>query len=299
MTPHPEPGAIRRTTQRIPTTDGLGLDVATYAPDQRPPGPAAAPVLAIPGLTRNNRDFDAIARTLAASGRTVHAVSLRGRGESDRDADHRNYHPLQYRDDVLEVLSALGCDEAVFLGTSLGGIVTMLTAEYAPQRVQAAIINDVGPRLAEEGLARIAAYVGDADASAAFADLDAATQAIRSRNEVAFPDRGQAFWQAFAMRTFRCENDGGWRLDYDPGIARALQEIGPAPDLWAAWRSLGAIPTLVIRGALSDLLTPAIIEEMRAARPGFAYAETPMVGHAPMLDEPESRQAILAFLDSL
>lgn len=265
---------------------------------RRWPGGDRTPALCIPGLTRNLRDFEAVMPAIAATGRDAAAISLRGRGGSDRDPDLRNYHPLTYRDDVLAVLDALGWRRAVFVGTSLGGIVTMLLAAAAPERVAAAAINDIGPELAPEGIARIVGYVGGGERPDA-ADLDAAAAQIRAVNEVAFPGRDAAFWRAFARRTYRETPAGRWVLDYDQNIGRALAEAPPAPDLWPGFAALAEKPTLLIRGALSDLLTPDIVVKMRAAHPSFEYCEVAGVGHAPMLDEPDAAAVLSAFLERI
>lgn len=260
-------------------------------------GGSATPALCIPGLTRNAADFDALAETIAGTGRDVAAVSLRGRGGSDYDPDRRNYFPTTYRDDVLKVLDALSWDRAAFIGTSLGGITTMLASESAPERIAAAIINDVGPELAPEGLARIGSYAGKDPGPAR--DLNEAAARIRDINGVAFPDEtDEDYWIEFAQRTFR-ETPDGWVLDYDPAIGQALLENGPAPDLWPAWASLNDTPTLLVHGALSDLLTDPIVEKMRAAHQRCDYVRVPQVGHAPMLTEPAALAAIETFLGEL
>lgn len=258
---------------------------------------AKTPVLCIPGLTRNLKDFEAVAERLADGGRRVFTVSLRGRGESDYDPNLLNYHPLTYRDDVLAVMDALSIDRAFFLGTSLGGIVTMLTNAAAPSRVAAAILNDVGVRLAPEGVARILSYAAGPRPDAA--NLAEAAAQMRMVNEVAFPGRDAAFWALFAERTYRRTPEGRWRLDYDPAIGEALIKAPPAPDLVTAFTSLAGTPTLLLRGALSDLLTPPIVEEMRALHPALRVAEVSRVGHAPTLEEPDAAAAIDAFLQSL
>jgi pimeloyl-ACP methyl ester carboxylesterase len=267
---------------------------------RRTTGGARTPVICLPGLTRNASDFDDFAPLAAATGRDVYAVSLIGRGRSDYDPNYLNYKPDIYRDDILAFMRANGVERAIFVGTSLGGIVTMLTAAIAPERVAAAIINDVGPELAPEGIMRIAGYVGAraAGADEPARDLDEAAARIRAINEPAFPGRNSEFWRLFARRTFRQEADGRWRLDYDPGIGKALLEVGPAPDLWGPFAALRARPTLIMRGAISDLLTPPIIEKMRSAHPSFAYAEVAGVGHAPTLTEPDASAAIRPFLET-
>ncbi|MCA8888517.1 MAG: alpha/beta hydrolase, partial [Parvularculaceae bacterium] len=239
----------------VKTSDGLALDVKIRR------GGGKTPAFCIPGLTRNAADFEDFADQIAATGRDVYAISLRGRGLSHYDKNHLNYHPLTYRGDVISAFAQLGLENAVFVGTSLGGITTMLIAQEAPALVRAAVINDVGPELAPEGIARIAGYVGARpkgdDGTAP--DLAAAAEIIRGINEVAFPGKDRAFWEKFARRTFRQTEDGRWRLDYDPKIAQALAEVGAAPDLWPAFASLRDIPTLVLRGAISDLLSTEII----------------------------------------
>ncbi|PQA87847.1 alpha/beta fold hydrolase [Hyphococcus luteus] len=260
-------------------------------------GGPGTPVICLHGLTRNVRDFEDIAPLIAGTGRDVIALSMRGRGKSDYDPDYLNYHPLAYRNDVLKAMDELGIAEAVFLGTSLGGIVTMLINDAAPERVKAAMINDVGPELAPEGIARIASYVGKTSGTAA--SLDAAAAQIRAVNEVAFPGRDEDFWRMFARRTFRENPDGSWSLDYDPNVGKALAEVGAAPDLWAPFESLKDTPTLIIRGALSDLLSPEIVGKMRSVYPDFDFAEVPNVGHAPTLTEPAAWAAIEGFLSGI
>jgi len=259
------------------------------------------PVLCIPGLTRNASDFEDFALRAAETGRDVYAISLRGRGRSDYDSNHLNYFPTTYVGDILGALDQLRLEKAIFVGTSLGGIVTMLTTEKAPERVAGAVINDVGPELAPEGIARIAGYVGarppgDGDGVLTLGD---AVARIRAINEVAFPGKDGAFWETFARRTFDQQRDGTWKLAYDPNIGRALLEAGPAPDLWAPFAAMRSTPTLILRGAISDLLTPPIIEKMRAAQDRFSYCEVAGVGHAPTLTEDDAWRAVSSFLDAI
>ena len=254
------------------------------------------PVICIHGLTRNAADFDELAPLLAATGRNVIALSLRGRGRSDYDPNLARYFPTTYRDDVLAVLDHFGIQKAIFVGTSLGGITTILANESHPTRVAAAIINDVGPELAPEGLERIAGYVGKFKGPAA--SIEEAAARIKDINAVAFPDVDEQFWRKMAERTFRKASDG-WVLDYDPNIAPALAANGPAPDLWPSWASLAQTPTLLVHGELSDLLTAPIIAKMRKAHPNFDYICVPRIGHAPMMTEPAAWAALQAFLQKL
>lgn len=274
------------------TPDGLRMHAVVTR------GGPATPVVCIPGLTRNSSDFDDFARAAAETGRDVYAFSLRGRGKSEYDPNYLNYFPTTYVSDIVFALDQVKIRRAVFVGTSLGGIVTMLTAAAAPERVAAAVINDVGPELAPEGIARIASYVGAraGDSSAVARDLNSAIAQIRAINDAAFPGRDNAFWERFARRTFDQQADGTWRLAYDPNIGRALLEAGPAPDLWGPFKALSSVPTMIVRGAISDLLTAPIIDKMRAARPGFDYCEVADVGHAPTLTEDDALPAIKAFI---
>jgi pimeloyl-ACP methyl ester carboxylesterase len=260
-------------------------------------GGTARPAICLHGLTRNERDFSEFAPWLAAKGGDVLALSLRGRGRSDPDPNYLNYRPETYVGDVLEVLDDVGWPSALFVGTSLGGIVTMLTNAAAPGRVAAAIINDVGPELGAEGIARIAAMVGVARPGAR--SLAEAAEQIRAVNAAAFPGKDAEFWRRFAERTFKTSPDGRYVLDYDQQIGRALAEAGPGGDLWPAFASMKETPTLVLRGALSDLLTPEIVGTMRAAVPNMIAVDVAGVGHAPTLAEPDALAAIDAFLSDV
>ncbi|MEM9705874.1 MAG: alpha/beta hydrolase [Pseudomonadota bacterium] len=255
------------------------------------------PVICLPGLTRNAADFEDLAAILSGAGREVIAFSLRGRAGSDYADDHRTYNALVYRDDIIAGMDALGVPRAIFIGTSLGGIVTMLINEEAPDRVAAAVINDIGPDLGPEGIARIVGYVSARKPGASVATLEDAAAQIKEINEQAFPGRDDAFWRLFATRTFR-EEETGWVLDYDPRIAQAFADGPPAPELWPAFEKLRDTPTLVVRGALSDLLTPPILETMRGVNPTYEFIEVANVGHAPTLTEPEALEKIQALVSA-
>lgn len=279
--------------------DGLLLHARDYA---AAPGRARAPVICLHGLTRNARDFEDLAPRLAAQGRRVLAVDVRGRGASAWDPDPMRYTPATYAADVLALLDQLAIARAVFIGTSMGGLIAMVVAALRPQAILAAAINDVGPELAAEGLARIAAYAGQ---TAEVNDWAGATDFARERNIVAFPHYSDAQWAAFARRLFT-EKDGKPVLDYDPNIAKAFVPPAPKPDepppapvdLWPLFKALAAHPLLAIRGGTSDLLSPDIAGRMREAAPDMAYAEVTGVGHAPMLDEPQALAAIDALLNT-
>lgn len=280
--------------RRWTTADGLTLFARDYAPG---PGPARLPVIAIHGLTRNSADFGAVAPLIALSGRRTLALDVRGRGLSDRATDPMTYTPDVYARDVQALMDQLGLARAVFLGTSMGGLITMNLAGQASKRVAAAIFNDIGPEVSPEGLARIAAYSGQPVDTPTWAEAAAYARRI---NAVALPHYTDADWDAFARRVFREGADGSPVLDYDPDIAVPIRAAGAralVPNLWPMFRALARRrPTLLIRGATSDLLSADIADRMKKAAPDMDYAEIPGVGHAPMLDETESKAAIFEFL---
>ena len=272
------------------SADGLKLHARDYPADG-----SKAPVICLHGLTRNARDFEELAPRIQATGRRVIAVDVRGRGESDRDPNPANYHPGTYAADVMALLAQQAIPAAVFVGTSMGGIITMVLASFAPQVIAAAVLNDVGPELSPVGIARIAGYVGQGKPVETWAD---AAAYIKSINASAFPDASDEEWDRFARRTFR-EEGGKPVLDYDPDIAVAFKvdPDAPPPDMWPLFRALTTgRPVLLIRGGASDLIDEAIATRMRDAAPDMAYAEVPRVGHAPMLTEPKAWEAIQSFL---
>ena len=274
--------------------DGLRLYARDYAGAA---GEARLPVIAIHGLTRNSADFDAIAPLIAQSGRRVLAVDIRGRGRSDRAPDPMTYQPAVYARDVLALMRQCGIERAVFLGTSMGGLITMALAAVRSKAIAAAIINDVGPEVAKEGLARIAAYTGQPVDTPTWAE---AAAYARRTNEVAFPHYTDADWAAFARRVFTEGPEGAPILNYDPDIMVPIQAAGAkalVPSLWPMFGRLArGRPVLLVRGETSDLLSPAIAAKMKKRAPKMDYVEVPGVGHAPMLDEPEAKAAIFPFL---
>ena len=275
------------------SADGLQLYARDYAPAS---GPAKLPVVCLHGLTRNSRDFEEVAPWIAERGRRVLAVDVRGRGRSARAPDPMTYQPPVYAGDVQALLLQAGISRALFVGTSMGGLITMVLAAMNPAVVAGAVINDVGPELAAPGLARIMGYVGGEKRPVQTWE-DAAAFA-RDINGVAFPDADDAHWTKFARRIFR-EQDGRPVLDYDLDISAPFTAApaGPVPDLWPLFAGLATgRPLLLVRGGLSDLLDTDIAGRMRAAAPAMAYVEVPRVGHAPMLTEPEAQAAIERFL---
>ena len=280
--------------RRWTSPDGLSLYARDYPAAA---GPARLPVIAIHGLTRNSADFGTLAPLIAQSGRRVLAVDVRGRGRSDRAPDPMTYQPLNYAHDVLALMEQAGIARAVFLGTSMGGLITMALAAIRSKVIAAAILNDVGPEVAKEGLMRIAAYSGQPVDTPTWAE---AAAYVKLHNAVAFPHYGDADWDAFARRVFRIGAEGSPELDYDPDIAVPIRAAGAkalVPNLWPMFTRLTkARPVLLVRGQTSDLLSEAIAAKMKKRAPKMDYVEVPGVGHAPMLDEPEAKAAIFPFL---
>lgn len=276
---------------------GLALYARDYAGSG---GPARCPVVCIHGLTRNSGDFEDVAPWIAAQGRRVIAVDVRGRGRSERDPDPRRYNPAVYAADVLRLMDDAGIARAVFVGTSMGGIITMAIAMKRLRCISAAVLNDVGPMIAMAGLTRIKSYVGKGQPVETWDD---AAAYIKSINGVAFPENTPEDWQRWARRTFRADDEGRIRLDYDPQIASAVQGAKLKPTSILAkllYRRLARNrPTLLIRGGNSDIVGLEEASYMRRAAPQLRYAEVPGVGHAPMLTEPPAQAALADFLASV
>lgn len=284
--------AERRWTSR----DGLNLYARDYAGAS---GEARLPIICLHGLTRNSKDFADVAPWLAGTGRRVLVPDVRGRGRSDRDPDPSHYAPKVYARDVLDLMRSLGLARAVFLGTSMGGIITMTMMAIRPTAVAAAILNDAGPEVAPEGIARIMSYVGQ---TAEVRDWAEAADYVRRTNGAAFPDYGPADWDRRARNIFR-DNDGVPELDYDSRILLPLLQHKPRQHRRLAWflfRWLARTrPTLLVRGAKSDVITSAIADKMARKAPGLRRVDVPGVGHAPILTETEAAEAIDQFLNSV
>jgi pimeloyl-ACP methyl ester carboxylesterase len=225
-------------------------------------------------------------------------ASQRGRGRSDFDPQAERYSPGAYVQDMLALLDRLEIPRAVFVGTSMGGLMTMIAAATAPQRLAGAVLNDIGPEIDPTGLARIRGYVGGSGVTGSWAEAAEATRAVHA---VAFPDESdEAFWLTFARKLFREDASGRLVLDYDPAISRTVQEgSSDIVDLWPLFDALTPIPTLVIRGEITDILMASTLEEMRRRNPDLRSASVPRVGHAPFLTEPPAWTALERFLASV
>lgn len=277
--------------------DGLTLHAADYQPDSATSDVA---IICIPGLTRNCRDFSDFAPWAARLGHRVLAVSLRGRGKSDRDPKPKRYRPATYARDMISLMDATGIDRAVFVGTSLGGLVTMEVARMASDRVAGAALNDIGPNVDRAGIARIATYAGTA---APVSDWQSAATHCKHINGLAFPDFTDEDWQRLARWTFREGPDGKPEIDYDPAIFRPAPAWALPIMEWVLWRRFRhlakARPVLVLRGEISDILAADTLKAMAATSNTVNTVEIPRVGHAPVLSEPEVKAAFQALMASV
>ena len=252
---------------------------------------AGLPVLCLAGLTRNMGDFDYLAPHL--SGVRLIRMDYRGRARSDWTGA-ATYTVPQEAKDALALLDHLGIARAAVLGTSRGGLVGMLLAAVARDRLLGLCLNDVGPVIERAGLDRIFDYVGRDPAARTH-------RALAARLPEAMPgfaDVPEGRWLADAQRHYE-ETPDGLRIRYDPALREAFLAAfqGESPDLWPLWEATAGLPVALIRGANSDLLSPGVAAEMLRRRPDAIVATVPDRAHVPWLDEPESLAAINAWLD--
>lgn len=271
--------------------DGLQLHYRDYpGPDDRPP------LLCLHGLTRNARDFEPLAARLAGAWRVI-TPDFRGRGGSAYDPDPNRYMPATYAADVLQLLDELAVERALFIGTSLGGIVTMIVAAMAPKRIAGALLNDVGPELSAAGLDRIRGYAGR---PLVFTDWDEAATAFAAKYGNVHPAYGSQEWLAYARRVAR-STERGIELDYDMAVAEPFMQMdektASAIDAWPLYRALAGKPVTILRGGRSDLLTDEIARRMGDEISGAEVVTVPDVGHPPDFDEPESIAAVDRLLE--
>jgi pimeloyl-ACP methyl ester carboxylesterase len=260
--------------------------------DYGDPLAARMPLLCLPGLTRNSRDFHDVALRLSA-GRRVLCPDYRGRGGSERDPDWRNYRAPVLLADLLALLTVAGADRIVVLGTSFGGLLACGLAVARPAAVAGVILNDAGPDVQATGLGRILAYIAVDRPQPSWEAAAAALKSVMPGYERV----DETVWLSIAYGTFRPGADGLLHFDWDPALVRTLTDRrASVPDLWRLFGALRRIPTLAIRGALSDVLAADTFERMAQAKPDLLRLTVPGVGHAPTLDEPEAKAAIDAFL---
>lgn len=275
--------------------DGLKLYARRYDPSAES---GSRPVVCLAGLTRNSRDFHDIAVALSTGRRprTVYALDMRGRGLSASDPDWKNYAvPLEMLD-VIDFMTLSGIHDASFIATSRGGLISMLLAAAQPTLIGALVLNDIGPVIEPDGLARISGYVGRVPLPNSWAD---AARIVQNLNKRQFPAVPESMWEEVARQLYN-ERNGHPMPGYDPKIANSLSVLdGPMPALWPQFEALKRIPVLVLRGEHSDLLAQATVDEMARRHPAFATLTVPGQGHAPLLKDATTIKAVGRFLDAV
>ena len=269
------------------TSDGLNLYFEDTGEGQ--------PLLCLAGLTRNARDFDFVAPHLARF--RMIAMDYRGRGQSDFDPKHANYNVLREGQDAVELMAHLGLDKVTILGTSRGGLIAMTLAAMHRDKIAGIILNDIGPEVSADGIARIMAYVGKAPV---VTTLDDAATALEAMMGADFPGIAREVWVQFAEAQF-VQGENGLTLSYDPALKDALMEqaaAGPLPDLWPMFGMLAGLPLGVIRGGNSDILTAETLTRMHGIHSDMISATIPDRGHAPFLNEPGSIDIITRILQA-
>ena len=294
---------------RYTSDDGLSLYYREYGGND-----GRDTVLCLPGLTRNSRDFHELALRLADRYRVV-CADPRGRGMSDRDSDWRNYNIATYMPDVNRLMDVAGMTRAIFLGTSMGGLISMTMAYQRPECVKAIILNDIGPAADPAGIRRILRYVGRHEPVNSW---DEAVAQLQSTYGIALPDRPRSFWEDHVRLTYKEGADGRPELDMDLKIGdairssmrvipvlkllrtlRLVKEVRGVPiDAWDSFRAV-KVPCLVMRGELSDILSEEIVDRMKTIKPDLEVATIQGIGHSPYIEGPEMLGAIDTFLAEL
>jgi pimeloyl-ACP methyl ester carboxylesterase len=278
----------------LSASDGLRLHVREY-------GQAVVstlPVVCLPGLARTTADFAALASELAYGKpqRRVIAIDSRGRGQSDYDTNPKNYNVAVELADVLAVLNALEIKQAIFIGSSRGGILTMLLAAAHPEIIAGAVLHDIGPVIESGGVARIKSYVGKLPQPQ---NLEEGAEIFRGLFAAQFPKLTAEQWLGAARRTWK-QQAGKLMLTYDPALSETLAEFDsehPLPALWNEFDALTRVPVLVIRGARSDILSAATLTAMRARHLDLESIEVPDQGHVPLLEGEDLIRRITAFVE--
>ena len=275
--------------------DGLKLFARRLGPANAP----KTPVLCLPGIARTTADFEDVAEHLARAGdRAVWAFDYRGRGRSDYDPKWENYDVRIELGDILDQMTALQIPEAIFFGTSRGGLLTMLAGMIRPAAVRGAILNDIGPVIDGKGLARIKSYVGKLPKPRTFAEGGDILKRVSSTQ---FPTLDAAGWDKMARRTWKDVN-GGLEPVYDPALLKTLELVdleAPLPELWPQFAALNHVPVLVLRGAHSDILAHETAVAMTERHPDCTLWEVDYEGHAPLLADAPTQERVAAFVDAI
>ena len=271
--------------------DGLKLYYRDFGTDN--PG---TPVICLPGLTRNSRDFEDLA-TYLSDRRRVITCDFRGRGYSEYDDNWKNYHPATYVHDTWTLLDHLDIDKMIVVGTSLGGLCAMVMGATQGERLAGVVMNDIGPEINPAGIERIQEYTGRVP------PVNSWEEAIDQCKEIYgawLPGLSDEKWAVLARRGYRENEKGVPHLDMDPNIGEAVRKVGPQKgNPWAWFDALKDTPVTLLWGVMSDILTKDIIDKMTARKPDLTVVSVANRGHVPLLDEPECITAIDAFLEQV
>ncbi|MEO5758911.1 MAG: alpha/beta hydrolase [Mesorhizobium sp.] len=257
------------------------------------------PVVCLPGLTRNARDFHQLALHLSTQvkhRRKVIAFDYRGRGESAHDLDAANYNVGVEAGDILAGLTALNVNEAAFIGTSRGGLIIHVLGMIRPAILKAIVFNDIGPVIEAAGLAHIQSYLERMPTPKTFAEAKGAQRRVHGAD---FPALADSDWERMVSALYR-QTDDGLIPDFDPRLADAVANLDltqPLPSLWPQFDALAAIPLLTIRGSNSKLLSPDTLGEMQKRHPAMETITVEGQGHAPFLETGDLPDSIATFLD--
>jgi pimeloyl-ACP methyl ester carboxylesterase len=291
------PEALPYREHFITAEDGLRLYAREYGRDR----PGSLPVICLPGLSRNCRDFHPLALHLSQDSelpRRVIAIDYRGRGGSEKDRDWTNYNALTEARDVAGILTGLGIEHAAFVGTSRGGIVTMMLSAIRPAAVAAVVLNDSGPVIEGAGIARIRQQLRKMPRPRSFEEA-AALQ--RKANGGQFPALSDEDWQRQARATYR-DHKGRPVPDFDPRLLKTLDAIDfsiPLPTLWPQFVGLAGASLMVIHGENSDVLSAQTVKEMKELRPDMTVVSVQGQGHPPLLETAGLPETISAFLSKV
>ena len=291
MTDSETPSAWHDVT--ITSRDGLRLYGRHY---KAVSGAVRRPVLCLAGLTRNSRDFEKLAEALSKQGpssRDVFTFDCRGRGQSEHASNWKDYAvPIEMLD-VQDFMASRHLHAAAIIGTSRGGLIAMLLAAVQPSLVGPVVLNDIGPVIGAEGLARISGYVGSTPTPR---NWDDAARQLAQANAEHFPAIGREEWMAVAKQMFN-DKDGRPSLGYDPNLARTLSVTdGAVPELWPQFMALKRNPCLVVRGSQSDILSAETSAKMVARHPDCREFLVEGQGHAPLLRDQATINEIQKFL---
>jgi pimeloyl-ACP methyl ester carboxylesterase len=281
------------TSVFVSAPDGLKLHVREYGPrlTSRPA------IVCLPGLTRTTEDFERLALALGDRGRRVVALDSRGRGLSEHDRNADNYSLPVELADLMAVLAAREVGQAIFVGSSRGGLLTMLLAGHKPAVIAGAVLNDIGPVIERTGVMRIKGYVGKLHTPR---NWEEGADILRRLFGQQFPKVDIAGWEAAARRTWR-DDKGRFVVTYDVNIAKTLRGFeadSPIPPMWLQFDALAKVPVMVVRGANSDILSAETVAAMASRRVGMDIIEVPDQGHTPLLAEDDIVHRVVAFIES-